>query len=106
MLAQVDIWEKESTRSSQTFAQNLQIKIKEIDAKLDKLVNAFLDGDIDKEVYLAKKSDIVRSKTELLQKKADFGRKGNFWIEPLRDWIRTAHHAEKLALSRNFYEIK
>ena len=33
MLAQVDIWEKDTAQSSQTFAQNLQIKIKEIDAK-------------------------------------------------------------------------
>ncbi|MEK6732025.1 MAG: hypothetical protein AABY55_00180 [Candidatus Omnitrophota bacterium] len=41
-----------------------------------------------------------------MQKKADFGRKGNFWIEPLREWIKTAHHAEKLASSQNFYEIK
>ena len=106
MLTQVDVWEKDTVQSSQTFAQNLQIKIKEIDAKLDKLVNAFLDGDIDKDVYLAKKEDIVRSKTELSQKKADFGRKGNFWIEPLREWVKTAHHAEKLASSQNFYEIK
>ena len=106
MLAQVDIWEKDTAQSSQTFAQNLQIKIKEIDAKLDKLVNAFLDGDIDKEIYLSKKDDIVRSKAEFMQKKADFGRKGNLWIEPLREWIKTAHHAEKLASSQNFYEIK
>ena len=26
--------------------------------------------------------------------------------EPLREWIKTAHHAEKLALSEDFYEIK
>ena len=35
-----------------------------------------------------------------------FGRRGNNWIEPLRNWINTAHHAEKLALSNDFYEIK
>ena len=34
------------------------------------------------------------------------GRRGNNWIEPLRNWINTAHHAEKLALSNDFYEIK
>ena len=27
-------------------------------------------------------------------------------VEPLRNWIKTAHHAEKLALSNDFYEIK
>lgn len=33
-------------------------------------------------------------------------RKGNIWIEPLRDWIKTAHHAEKLASTKDFYEMK
>jgi len=28
------------------------------------------------------------------------------WIKPLRNWINTAHHAEKLALSNDFYEKK
>ena len=30
----------------------------------------------------------------------------NNWVEPLKNWIKSAHHAEKLALSNDFYEIK
>ncbi|MEW6456364.1 MAG: recombinase family protein [Acidobacteriota bacterium] len=77
MLAQVEIWEKEQNQSSQTFAQNLEEKIKETELKLDRLVNAFLEGVIDKEIYLVKKDELIKTKTELLQKKSDFGRKGN-----------------------------
>ena len=106
MLAQMDVWEKEDAQSSQTFAQNLTLKVKEIDTKLNKLVNAFLDGDIDRDIYLAKKEALIKAKMELSGQKSDFGRKGNFWIEPLREWIKTAHHAEKLASSQNFHEIK
>ncbi|GAI33454.1 unnamed protein product, partial [marine sediment metagenome] len=106
MLVQVDIWENEQAQSSQSFAQNLEEKMKETEVKLDRLVNAFLDGVIDKEVYLVKKDQLIKTKTDLLQKKSDFERKGNNWIEPLRDWIKTAHHAEKLASSEDFYEIK
>ncbi|MBU4098860.1 hypothetical protein KJ980_04380, partial [Patescibacteria group bacterium] len=40
----LDVWEKENVLSSQSFAQNLEEKIKEAETKLDKLVNAFLDG--------------------------------------------------------------
>ena len=104
--AQVDIWEKEQNHSSKSFAQNLEFKIKETDEKLDKLVNAFLDGTIEKETYLIKKDELVKLKTELLEKKRDFGRKGNNWNEPLREWINLACHAEKLASSEDFYEIK
>ena len=106
MNAQVDIWEKEQNQSAQTFCQNLDLKIKEAEEKLNKLVNAFLDGTIEKETYLAKKDELVKLKIELLEKKRDFGRKGNNWIEPLRDWLNDACHAEKLATSEDFYEIK
>jgi len=103
---QVDVWEKEQSQSAQSFAQNLEIKIKEAEDKLDKLVNAFLDGTIEKETYLIKKDELVKTKTELLERKRDFGRKGNLWIEPLRNWINLACHAEKLASSEDYYEIK
>ena len=106
MFTQVDVWEKENVLSSQSFAQNLDEQIKEAETKLDKLVNAFLDGSIEKETYLVKKDELIKTKTDLNKRKSDFGRKGNNWIEPLRDWIKTAHHAEKLALSNDFYEIK
>ena len=106
MRAQVDIWEKEQVQSSQSFAQNLEFKIKETDEKLDKLVNAFLDGTIEKETYLIKKDELVKLKTELLERKRDFGRKGNNWNEPLREWINLACSAEKLVSSEDYYEIK
>ncbi len=106
MLAKVEVWEKENTQSSQSFAQNLEKEIKETEAKLDKLVNAFLDGSIEKETYLAKKDELIKTKTDLNKKKSDFGRKGINWIEPLKAWILSAHHAEKLASSNNFDEIK
>ena len=106
MLAKVNVWEKDNAQSSQSFAQNLDEKIKETEQKLDKLVNAYLDGTIEKDTYLVKKDEFIQSKTALLEKKDDFGRKGNNWIEPLREWIKTAHHAKKLASSDDFDEIK
>ena len=106
MLAKVEVWEKDNAQSSQSFAQNLDERIKETETKLDKLVNAFLDGTIEKETYLVKKDELIKTKTDLNKRKSDFGRKGNNWIEPLRNWIKDAHHAKKLALSKDFYEIK
>jgi len=106
MLAKVDVWEKDNAQSAQSFAQNLDEKIKDTEQKLDKLVNAYLDGTIDKETYLVKKDELIQNKTALLEKRDDFGRKGNNWIEPLREWINDTHHAEKLASSNDFDEIK
>jgi len=106
MRAQVDIWEKEQRQSSQSFAQNLEARIKETDEKLDKLVNAFLDGTIEKETYLIKKDELIKAKTELLERKRALDTKCQVWNEPLREWINLACSAEKLATSEDYYEIK
>jgi hypothetical protein len=106
MLAQLDAWEKENVQSSENFARNLDLQLKETDQKLDKLVNAFLDGSIEKEVYLAKKDDLIRVKVSLSKQKDDCGQKGNYWIEPMREWIVSATGVAKLASSENYDDLK
>ena len=106
MLAKVKIWESEQKYDNKSFAQNLEEKARDTEQKLDKLVNAYLDGTIEKDIYLAKKNELVQTKTDLLEKKSDFGRKGNNWLEPLKKWIIDANYAKKLALSKDFMEIK
>ncbi len=106
MLNKVKMWENEIAQSSQSSAQNIKAKIKETELQLDRLVNAFLDGSIEKSVYLEKKDGLIKTKTSLEQKKADFGRKTLYWIEPLRQWILDAQKAEKLASSNDLPELK
>ena len=105
-LRKVGEWEKEETSSSQNFIQNLETRINENRQKLDKLISAYIDGDIPKENYLKKKEELMRKKLFLNQQKEDFGQKGKNWIEPLRNWILDMKKANKLASSDNFYEIK
>ena len=57
-------------------------------------------------IFRSKKEELVKTKTDLHQRKSAFGRRGNNWIEPMRDWIKTAHHAKKIALTKDFLEIK
>ena len=60
MLAKVGEWEKENVHSSQTFVQNLETKRTATQEKLDKLVSAYIDGDIPKENYLKKKEELLK----------------------------------------------
>jgi len=106
MLTQIDVWGKETSQSSLNLTQNLDKQIHQAEAKLDRLVNAFLDESIGKEIYLAQKDKLIKNKMDLLARKSDFGRKGNNWIELLKQWVLEAHHAEKLATSNDFDEIK
>lgn len=69
-------WEKEKVHSSQSFVQNLETKRLATQEKLDKLVSAYIDGDIPNENYLTKKEELLRKKVSLAGQKEDFGRMG------------------------------
>ena len=106
MLEQVDKWEKENFQSSRIFVQNLETEQKSIQQKLDKLVSTYLDGDIEKEIYLEKKEGLMKQKMSLLKQKEDFGQKRKNWVEPLREWIKSSSEAEIRAKSKNYHELK
>ncbi|MBI4427238.1 MAG: hypothetical protein HY569_02035 [Candidatus Magasanikbacteria bacterium] len=105
-LAQIEQWEKELKNNNASFVQNLEIKTQENDQKLNKLVDSYLDGTIEKEIYLVKKEELIKQKTDFNRKKSDFGRKGISWIKPMRTFWKAAHQAKKLAVSNDFNEIK
>lgn len=106
MLSKVRDWEKQEGENLASSLVDLETKVEETDMRLDKLVNSLLDGTIDKDIYLVKKEELIKTKTELLQKKSELTKKGHLWIEPLKDFIFSAHHAEKLVSSNDLHEIK
>ena len=106
MLSEIEKWEKQDKETNKDFAQNLEIKSVETENKLSKLVDEYLEGNIEKDIYLIKKDELVKTKTDLNRKRSDFGRKGNNWIEPMKDWIKEANHAGNAALSNDFIAIK
>ena len=76
----------------------------EIEIKLSKLLNMQLDNVISLDEYKHKKEELINQKTELKQKLLDFGRKGNYWLEPMRNFILAAHQASFLRNSENLEE--
>ena len=106
ILAQVQVWEKEQTHSSQTFTQHLHDKERNVQEKLDKLVSGYIDGEIPRESYLPKKEELLQQKISLTSQNSDVGQGGKNWIEPLRNWVLDIQQAEKLSQSDNFQEMK
>ena len=90
--------EAEAAQSGAVFAQNLKDKIKELEGKLDILLDAHLDGTISREEYTAKKEKIINEKSELSEKSKDFERNGNHWLEPARQFILAAQQVKIIAL--------
>ena len=105
MLDKIIKWEQEENTSSQSDVQNLSDRIKANETRLEKLVNAYLDGDIPKDIYLNKKDENMRATLALKKKKKDFEHGSNNWVEPLREWVLDTKQANFLTLSDNFKEI-
>ena len=105
MLGQVRVWEREEIGVSQSESQNLSAKLKASEARMNKLVSTYLDGDIPKVVYLKQKDTLMRSSLTLQAEKKDLDHGRNKWVEPLREWILDTKQATFLASTDNFSEI-
>ena len=84
----------------------VEISLVEIQNKLDKLVSGFVDGIIDRAIYLQKKEELVKAKISWEQKQKELKKKGAFWLEPMREFLEAAHNAGNLAVSHDFSQIK
>jgi len=104
ILAKLDKEEKEICQNSRSFAQNVEKEILEIDNKVSRLLDMQLENTISLSEYKEKKEKLLNQKADLKQKLSDFGRKGNCWLEPMRNFILSAHQANSLIDSENLEE--
>ena len=106
MLYKVKEWEHEEVSVSHSETQNLSATIKASEARLEKLVSMYLDGDVSKEIYLKKKDESMRATLALREKLKDFESGRNQWVEPLREWILDTKQADFLVEHEDFYQTK
>ncbi len=106
MFAEIERRKRADESAKRSFSQNLKRQLAELEAKLDKLVNGFLDGDIGKSVYLKKKEQLLSEKVHLTNQKGDFEKKGVLWFELARECVETLQAADSVKDSENLREIK
>ena len=69
-------------------------------------MDAYLEGDLELPEFQLKKNDLMSEKKTLEEKLSDFERKGNHWLELMRNWIIEANQAKNFVLENNFSEMK
>ena len=106
MLGKVSEWERDDRSVSASEVRELSATIIASEARLEKLISVYLDGDIEKLVYLKKKDELMRASLAYKEKLKALERGRASWVEPLREWILDMKQANLLALSDNLYEIK
>src|SRR3990167_9126834 len=106
MEKQIDIWDKETISERGSVVQNLKTKLSETKEKLDKLVSLYLDGDIEREMYLQRKDLLLRQKAKFEESFKDFGQQRKNWVEPLRSFVLSLREAVILEKGENYFAWK
>ena len=101
--------EKDKTKSVQSvsaFVQESENKIKIFNTKLQRLLDGYLEQDIEREIYRQEKAKLLSEKKSLEEKIVRFEQKQNDWLEPMARWINYAQNIEKIARDSNLLEKK
>jgi DNA invertase Pin-like site-specific DNA recombinase len=87
VLAELDKEELSAKEQAKTTVQNLKLELAEIEAKLEKLLDAYLDEAITATEYASRKEKLVKQKVGLQEEIRDFEQKGLSWLEPAREFV-------------------
>ncbi|MEI7513624.1 MAG: recombinase family protein, partial [bacterium] len=97
---------KNSVQSGGAGVKENEAKISVISQKLERLLNGYLDQDIEKEIYRVEKGKLILQKKSLEEEMTNFSHKQNDWLEPLLDWLKTAQNLNGIARDSDFFAKK
>ena len=89
--------EQEAEAVARTTIREAREKIADIDTKLARLTDLYVDQDIEREAYLARKKTLLSDKRTLEEQIARFEQDATSWLQPLREWITEAENINEIA---------
>jgi hypothetical protein len=97
MLGMLEQDKNNSAESCVAFVQERKKKIEEINQKLQKLLDGYLEQDVEKEIYRVEKSKFMSEKKTLEDQIIRAEQKQFDRLEPMRAWINLALNTTKIA---------
>ncbi len=98
--------EKQAEQSSGVFISQAQAKLASLQSKLQRLLDGYLDQDIDQQTYRAKQGELMSEKKSLEEQISKLTLASAAWIEPMRQWIKQAVSLCKVAENGSYIDIK
>lgn len=87
MLAEVERWTLADTATQADLMAHQKVELARITARLDRLLEVFIDGTIGKDDFTAHKEKLTHEKSALAESIANFETKGASRFKPLADFI-------------------
>jgi len=96
----------ETAQSFTAFVQETNEKVADIKTKLQRLLDGYLEQDIERETYRNEKAKLMSEKKTLEEKTMSLEQKQTGWIEPMSEWIKEAKNLPKIARETNLFAKK
>ncbi len=98
--------EKKAEQSSGVFVANAQTRLASLQSKLQRLLDGYLDQDIEQTVYRAKQAELMSEKKSLEEQVSKLTLASTAWVEPMRQWLKQAADLNRIAESGEHSAIK
>jgi len=106
LLEMAETDKEKSAQSVSAFVLESQNQIRAINVKLQRLLDGYLEQDIEREIYREQKTKLLLEKKSLDEKMARIEQKQNDWLEPMKEWIKVATNLVKIARDNNLLNKK
>ena len=98
--------EKKAEESSAVFIADAQHKVQDLQIKLQRLLDSYLDQDIDQPTYRTKQAELMSYKKTLEEQISTLTLESSAWVEPLSEWLKQATDLNKVAKTDKLGEMK
>ena len=100
-LERLDKEETKEKQNSENTISKIILQTQEIDKKLDRLLEGYLDQIVDPQIYQQKKNELVETKIKLKEKMVSVSKNGSEWLGLMREFIEVAAAAAKIARAKH-----
>ena len=106
MLTRVKEEKRQSAQSSLAMAAQKRSEIEKINLRLKKLLDSFLDGIVERDIYVTEKEKLMGQKKSLEEQTSALQAGSIAWLEPLKNWVLDAKSTGKIAITGSLEEKK
>ena len=92
---------QEATHATATSIQAMRAKIAEIDGKIARITDLFVEQDIERGDYLERKRALMSEKKSVQERILLLEANAAVWLEPMRKWLAEASMLDEIAKSKD-----
>jgi len=93
---------KNDSQNAAASVQEMRSKIAELDGKIARITDLFVEQDIERGEYLSRKRELMSQKRSVEESILGLERNAAVWLEPMREWINEAQALTGIAQSQNY----